>query len=146
MAIITCTADEVAMTAPLRSEAYNVTVSGTLASGIVLRGQLLYQMPDGVYALTNATASGTAGFRGVALQTQLTRATLSMMRRGKLYGYDLSGLNHDDPVYLSDTPGALDDAPGSIEVQVGRVTSLNEAGNLEKLIYFDAEYASSDLG
>lgn len=146
MAEITCTLGDVAMTAPLRSEVYNVTISGCAASGVILPGQALYQMSNGVYALAAATASGIAGFRGVALQRQVTGATLSMMKQGKLYGYDLSGMNHDAPVYLSDTPGVFSDTPGSIEVRVGRVVSLNEAGNLEKLIYFDSEYAATELG
>jgi len=150
MAVININTDlagfsEVARTAPDgRDEVYNVVV----ASGVI-PGEALYQMPiDGSYIQTSALASGTAGFRGISLQQQVASGTITMLRRGKLWGYDLAGLNYDDPVYLSNTVGMLDTVVGTANVLVGRVVSLNEAGpNKPKVLYIDAEYASgSDLG
>ena len=140
--VITCTVADVARTAPQRDEAYNNIVATGVAPG-----HALYQLPaDGALVLTSATASGTAGFRGIALEVAVASGTVSYLRRGRLYGFDLSGMNYDDPIYLSNTAGMLDTAPGDVSVLVGRVMRLNEPGGV-KVAYFDAELASaSDLG
>ena len=123
-------------------ESYNVT---TTMSGVA--GHALYQDPTtGGYGLAKAAASGTAGFRGIALEDFLVSGCISMLRRGHLYGYVLTGMSYDDPVYLSNTEGMLDTAAGDVSVIVGRVVSVNDPSK-EKVIYIDAEYASgSDLG
>jgi len=115
--------------------AYNVV----LASG-VSAGQSLYQSATGGYALTDANHSGMYGFRGIALETQVASGVVSMLQRGVLGGYDLSGMNYDAPVYLSDTAGALSTAAGANSVLVGRVVSVPDLA-LTKVLYIDAEYA-----
>ena len=115
-------------------EAYNVTL---LASGITV-GHALYQDPTtGAFGLTVATASGTAGFRGIALETNVASGTISMLRRGILFGYDLSGMNYDDNIYLGDVAGTLNDAAGTISVTVGRVVSVNDMAKT-KVAYISA--------
>jgi len=143
MAVITFTESEVARCHPhAQDEAFNVRL---IASGVA--GHAVYQDPTtGGYALAVATASGTAGFRGIMLESNLASGTVSVLRRGVLYGYDLSGMSYDAPVYLSDTPGMLADAAGSVSVLVGRVISVNDKA-MSKVVYIDAELASAgDLG
>lgn len=144
MAVITFTEDLVARVYPGDlDEAYNVTIapSGLLA-GHALRQVIL----DGSYDFTTALASGTAGFRGIALETQVASGTISLLRRGVLFGYNLDAMNYDAPVYLSDTVGMLDTVPGTITVIVGRVISVNDPPRTRAL-YIDAEYAQTfDLG
>ena len=143
MAVITFDHEDIGRVYPgSLDEAYNVT---SIASGIA--GHSLYQDPTtGGYGLTQATASGYAGFRGIALEDFLASGCMSILRRGILYGYDLSGTNYDDPIYLSNTPGMLDTAAGDVSVVVGRVVSVNDPGKT-KVAYIDAEYASDgDLG
>lgn len=115
--------------------AYNVI----LASG-VSPGQSLFQNAAGGYALTDASHTATDGFRGIALELNVASGIVSMLQRGVLFGYDLSGLNYDDPVYLSNTAGALADAAGDNSVLVGRVVSVTDPDKT-KVLYIDAEYA-----
>lgn len=143
MALINFTESLVARCYPADlDEAYNVYL---LASG-TLAGHALYQDPTtGAYGLAQATASGVGGFRGVALETNVASGVISMLRRGIMAGYDLSGMNYDDRIYLSDTAGRFADTAGTITITVGRVVGMSDPGKT-KVAYFDAEYASGDAG
>ena len=144
MATITFIEGDVALTAPMRSETYNVVI---FPSG-VLPGHALYQRAsDGAYGLASATVSGTAGFRGIALTRAVPSGTLSIMVRGRAWGYDLSAVAYDALVYLGNVPGTISTVPVGVRVPVGRVKWVNEAGpNKPKVIHFDAEFASDELG
>jgi len=126
-------------------ESYNVIL---LSSGITAGHALRQDPTTGAYALTSATASGTAGFRGIALETNVASGVVSILRRGVLYGYDLvaAGTAYDAPVYLGNAAGTLDTAPGAVSVLVGRVVSVTDPGRTQ-VLYIDSEYASDgDLG
>jgi hypothetical protein len=63
---------------------------------------------------------------------------VTCIRHGILDGFDLSGLDYWDPVYLSSTDGALADAPGDYsDVIIGRVvpgTSTTLGTAFDKLL------------
>jgi hypothetical protein len=76
----------------------------------------------GKWALARGTTAPLARLYGLALRAQKAGYGLTVMRFGILDGFDLSALDYDDPVYLSDTAGGvLADAAGTVEVIVGRV-------------------------
>lgn len=121
--------------------AYNVTV----ASGTMIAGHAVYQQPaDGAYALTLASNSDLIGFRGILLETTVASGVVSMLKRGILFGYDVSGLNYDDPVYLSNTAGTLSSAAGDNSVVVGRVVSVTDPDKT-KVLFINAEYAEGEV-
>lgn len=122
-------------------EAYNIT----LASGSMTAGHSVFQNTAGAYALTDASHANQFGFRGILLETNVASGVVSLLRRGILAGYDLSGMNYDDPVYLSNTAGVLSTTAGDNSVIVGRVVSTTDPARTRAL-YIDAEYASAEGG
>lgn len=102
-------------------------------------GQPIYLVAaTGKIGVADADAAGKQQFRGIV--TKITGRAASFVKRGLVYGYDLSGMDFDDPVYLSDTAGSLADAAGTMEVIVGRVAQVPEAGGPKKAIYIDADW------
>lgn len=109
-------------------------------------GQAVYINSAGKVALADANGSGTSGFRGIALESCAAGQVVSVLAQGALYGYDLSGLDYDAPVYLSDTAGALATA-GSVAgdtVVVGRVMPLTDK-DLTKVLWVEDVRARTDV-
>lgn len=73
--------------------------------------------------LIPADASTAAANRayGVTLRAAKAGYGVTVVRYGILDGWDLSSLDYDDPVYLSNTGGAIADGAGDVSVVVGRV-------------------------
>lgn len=74
--------------------------------------------------LTKSNASSTTEDRilGIALRTpEATGLGITVIRQGVLDGYDLSALDYDAVVYLSDTDGRLSTVAGTTGKVVGRV-------------------------
>jgi hypothetical protein len=64
---------------------------------------------------------------------------VSVLVRGHVYGFTVSGMNGDALAYLSDTAGYLDTANGTMTVNCGRVTCLTDA-SLTKVLYICADW------
>lgn len=62
---------------------------------------------------------------GIATRTVAAGEAVTLVRRGLMDGWDLSGLNYGASVYLSDTVGRLSDAAGGTNVTVGHVVPVN---------------------
>jgi hypothetical protein len=107
-----------------------------IAAVAITKGQAVYINSAGKAALSNAGAAGTAKFRGMALETVGAGQAVSIMRKGEVAGFDLSGMAYDDPVYLSNTAGALGTAAGTVSVVIGRVVPLTNKG-LTKVLYLN---------
>jgi len=123
-------------------EAYNVV----LASGSMTAGHAVFQVPaDGAYVLTDASHADRSGFRGILLETTVASGVVSMLKRGVLFGYTVTAMNYDDPIYLSNTPGLLSTTAGDNSVIVGRIVSVTDPAKT-KVVYIDAEYASTEVG
>ena len=71
------------------------------------------------------TAAAEARATHVAWATVVAGEPLTGVRGCLVDGYDLSALDYDDPVYLSDTDGRLSDTAGTVSVLVGRVVSAH---------------------
>lgn len=93
----------------------------------------------------NATSAAEARVLGIATGAVANVAgqPVTVIKRGVIDGYDLSGLDYDDPVYLSATDGTLTDtAPGAYgeDILVGRVipgTSTTLGTAYDKLLLVD---------
>lgn len=96
----------------------------------------------GKFTKGNGTVAGEAGIYGIATGgvANVAGQPVTAIKKGVLDGYDLSGLDYGDPVYLSDTDGALADAAGTVSVVVGRVipgTSTTLGTAYDKLLLVD---------
>jgi hypothetical protein len=97
---------------------------------------------NGKLTKSNGTTAPEARLLGIATGGVANVAGLpvTVIRKGVVDGYDLSGLAYDAPVYLSDTDGALADAAGTVSVVVGRVipaTAVNLGTANDKLLFVD---------
>jgi hypothetical protein len=68
------------------------------------------------------------------LQTVGAGSPVEVCEDGELYGFDLSGVNYDAVIYLSNTAGALADSAGGTSVVCGRVNALTDTPTLTKVL------------
>lgn len=137
MAVISVTAADVGRPHPSTDEVYTM-----IASSAITAGQVVY-----IVAATAkvAPADGDVGAadqgRGIALAAAAAEEPVPVLIRGFVSGFDVSALNGDVFVYLSDTVGRLDTATGTLEVRMGRVVGGSEVdsdGNVNRMIYIDS--------
>lgn len=76
---------------------------------------------NGRFTKANGTSAAEARIWGIATKTVASGMPVTAIRKGVMDGWDLSGLNYDAAVYLSDTDGRLGDANGTVNVAVARV-------------------------
>jgi hypothetical protein len=141
MTDLTLTAAQVAPVFPTEAEIFDFVCGATIT-----QGQAVRQNTAGKAALADANAgSGAEKFRGLALAGGGAGQGISVLKRGHVHGFDLSGVAYDGLVYLSDTAGALADAPSATNpVPVGRVVALADA-NATKVLYLDADWSQPAL-
>ena len=137
-------ANEVALTAA-RIAAVDVLDGDTkiiswVAVAALTEGQALYLVAaSGKSGVADANDSGKQQFRGIALQAVAAGQTVDILVRGRVYGYTVSGLSYDDPIYLSDTAGSLSTAVGTMTVNCGRIIPINDKDRT-KVMYIDANW------
>lgn len=136
MSDLTLTTAQIAPVFPADAEIFDL-----IAAVAITAGQAVYQTTAGKAALADADAgSGAEQFRGIALNNAGAGQAVSILKRGHLYGFTISGLAYDGAAWLSNTAGALADAPSSANpVRAGRVVALSDA-NLTKVLYVDAQW------
>lgn len=134
MADITVTAAQVAVVNPDQAEIYDF-----IANAAITAGQPVYQLSTGKVGPADANAAGQQQFRGIALKSVGAGQAVSVLKKGFVTGFAISGLNRDVPVYLSDTVGSLADAAGTMTVICGRVFSLTDTA-LSKVLYIEADW------
>jgi len=99
----------------------------------------------GKFTKGNASSAAEEAIYGVATggAANVAGQPVTAIRRGVLDGYDLSGLDYWDPVYLSATDGALADAPDDYgDTIIGRVipgTSTTLGTAYDKLLLVDIQ-------
>lgn len=94
----------------------------------------------GKFTGANGTDATEGAIYGIATKSVPAGMGVTAIRRGVLDGFDVSGLDYWDPVYLSDTDATLGDTAGTVSVVVGRVipahaTTLGTAA--DKLLFVD---------
>lgn len=110
-----------------------------IATEAITKGQLVYQTSAGKAGVADANASGKQQARGIALKSVAAGEPVPVLRRGYIAGFDISSLNYDVAVYLSDTAGALADAAGTMTVNCGRVVSMTDP-DLSKILFVDFDW------
>lgn len=131
MALISVTAAQVAPIDPDQCEIHPMIPAVALT-----RGQATYLNSSGKAALAIATAAGTVKTGGIALETAGTRQGVSILKKGKVAGFAVSGLAYGALIYSSDTAGSLADAAGTSSQVVGKVVPMSDS-DLTKVIFFD---------
>lgn len=134
MANLTVTAAQVAVVFPEKAEIFDF-----IANAAITAGQPVYQLSTGKVAAADANAGGLQQFRGMALKSVGAGQAVSVLKKGHMYGADLSGLNRDALVYLSDDVGRIADGVGTLTVNIGRVFSLADSA-LTKVLYVEADW------
>ena len=100
----------------------------------LLIGQLVYITSTGQIALSDASVAGTAIVDGVIVG--VGAGVYDVANKAWLAGYDVSGVDYGDPLFLSDTAGAFDDAAGSVSLTIAKVWPRADF-SLTKLVYFN---------
>jgi hypothetical protein len=88
---------------------------------ITVLAPVRFDPTTGKFRNGNGTTSTEANIYGLASKTAIVGGNVTAVRRGIVYGLDLSALNFGDPVYVSDTDGRLSTVAGTTSVLVGRV-------------------------
>ena len=110
------------------------------AEAIVAGAPMRLDTTSGKFTNGNGTTAAEARAKWIAVKTAVAGEAVTGIKRGVLDGYDLSSLNFDAPIYLSDTDGRLADAAGTVSMVAGRVipgtaTTLGTA--FDKLLLVD---------
>ena len=134
MADITVTAAQVAALFPDKAEIVDMIAAEAITAGLAV-----YQDANGKAGIADANASGKQQFRGIALNAAGAGQAVSVLVRGHVAGFTVSGMNGDAIAYLSDTAGALADAHGTMTVNAGRVACLTDS-SLTKVLYICADW------
>ena len=132
---VALTAARIAVVDPLEAEIFSFKAAAALTEG-----QALYFVAaDGTVGVADANDSGKHQFRGIALQAVAAGQTVDVLKRGRCYGFTVSSLSYDDPIYLSDTAGSLSTAVGTMTVNCARVVPINDK-DLTAVLYIDANW------
>jgi hypothetical protein len=88
------------------------------AAEAVTAGQAVrIDVSTGKFTKSNSTSAAEARVYGFASKTVAAGEPLTAIRNGVMDGFDLSGLDYDDPLYLSNTDGAISDSDVSANEQ-----------------------------
>jgi hypothetical protein len=94
---------------------------GVAAEAIEAGAPVRFDTSSGKVTNANGTTAPEARIYGISLKSVPAGMAVTVMVRGILDGFALSGMAYDAPVYLSDTDGRLADAAGTVSTVVGRV-------------------------
>lgn len=122
MTVIALTAAQISMVDPIKDHPHNYIAGVALTRGV----PVYVDGTTGKLGIADGNGSGTKQVRGITLDAGGVGAGIRVLADGDVYGYDLSGLAYDAPVYLSDTAGSLDTAAGTVTVIVGRVAPMSD--------------------
>lgn len=131
---ITVDTDSVQVVFPQHAEIYTI-----LPALSVTAGAALYMNSAGLGTLTDAGTATTAKFDGIALEKTGANQANSLLKKGHVYGYDLSGMDYGATVY-ADVSGSLGTAAAAVSVPVGKVWGLADS-NKTKVLYVDADWS-----
>lgn len=109
-----------------------------IAAAALEEGQPLYLNSSGLVDLADANGSGTDTFFGVALEKVGANQVVSVLKRGYLAGYTLSGA-YGSSIYVSNTVGEFADAAGGTSLNAGKVVPMTDKKTSPtKVAYFNA--------
>lgn len=115
----------------------------TLVAGeAITAGESVRINTSGQWENADASSSGVADAYGMALHTVVAGQAVTAVRRGKVDGFDVSGVAYWAKLYLSDTDntGVLGTTAGTVSVVVARVIPVTGTGpgnNPDKVILLE---------
>lgn len=113
-----------------------------LAAVTITQGQALYLLTAGTVGLADADGSApTPQFLGIALNAAGAGQAVSVLKRGRVGGFTVSGLNCGAKAYLSATAGGLDTAITGTIASIGMVVPMSDS-TPTKVLYIDASWAT----
>lgn len=135
-------ANEIALTTADRVEIVESIIQMTLPAAEAITAGMAVRLDttNGKWTKANGTGAAEARMWGVATRTVAAGAPVTAIRKGVMDGWDLSALDYDAAVYLSDTDGRLSTVAGSTSVVVGRVipgTSTTLGTAFDKILQID---------
>ena len=118
-------ANEIALTTADRVEIVESVIQMTLPTDEAITAGMAVRISTttGKFTKANGSSAGEARAWGVATRTAASGQALTAIRLGAMDGWDLSALDYDAPVYLSDTDGRLSTVAGTTSVVMGRVVA-----------------------
>jgi hypothetical protein len=133
MTAITVTAAKVNVVYP-----ENAHIRTGIAVEALTKGSPVYLVAaSGKFGIADANVASKLEFRGVALKAAAADQQFSYVSEGYFEGFDLSGLNYGDLVYLSDIAG-YDTVSGSNLIPVGRVMPIPNGTTISKVLQVEA--------
>lgn len=135
---LTVTAAQIGRAHPETDEVYTFVAGATIA-----KGEAVYITTAGKAAVADANGSGTLQFRGIALNAATSGDPVAVIQKGVVTGFDVSSLDCDVVLYLSDTAGDIASTTGSTGVVVGRVWPTSEIdadGNVTLAVYVNWQW------
>lgn len=144
MAVISVTAAQVKPLKPDEARIIPVVLDAATAPGT----PVYLHATNGDAIAADADGSGTENAIGIVLSdtrinstntTFPAGATVNVLTKGLVGGFDLSGVNFNGIVFVSDTVGRLDTATGTRTVRMGRVEAIWHQGDATptKYLYID---------
>lgn len=111
------------------------------AAEAITAGQVVrLDTSTGKFTKANASSAAEGRAYGIATKTAAAGVAVTALRRGVMDGFDLSGLDYDDTVYMSDTDGMLADSTGTLDIAIGRVipaTGVPTGTAFDKVLLLD---------
>jgi hypothetical protein len=135
-------ANEVALITADRVEVVESIIQMTLPTDEAVTAGMAVRLNTTTGKFTKANGTGAAEARawGVATRTVASGMPVTAIRKGVMDGFDLSALDYDAPIYLSDTDGRLSTVAGTTSVVIGRVipgTSTSLGTAYDKILQID---------
>jgi hypothetical protein len=135
-------ANEIALTTANKVEIVESVVQMTLPTDEAVTAGMAVRISTTTGKFTKANGTGAAEARawGVATRTVASGQPVTAIRRGVMDGWDLSAMDYDAPVYLSDTDGRLSTVAGTTSVVIGRVipaTSTTLGTAYDKILHVE---------
>lgn len=134
----TLTAASAANIRPL--DAVNIRTIDLIAGATITRGQAIYEDTNGLAQLARGNAVGTAKVAGIATVDAVAGQPVTLIRDGRMVGWDLSSVNAGTTVYLSSgTAGAIDGAAvtgtGNVAVPLGTVRTMTDVAKTKYILF-----------
>ncbi len=135
-------ANEIPLTTANKVEIVESVVQMTLPTDEAVTAGMAVRISTTTGKFTKANGTGAAEARawGVATRTVASGQPVTAIRRGVMDGWDLSAMDYDAPVYLSDTDGRLSTVAGTTSVVIGRVipaTSTTLGTAYDKILHVE---------
>lgn len=110
------------------------------AEDIACGAAVRMDVDNGRFTNANGSSAAEARIYGVAVRKVKAGEPVTAIRCGVVDGFDLSGLDYDQAIFLSNTDGRLGDVAGTVSVEIGRVMTVtsNTIGNPhDKVLFID---------